>query len=326
MPMPARSASPCSSKCTTPARSSGRVGGRRRASSASTTATCARSKSIPRASEACAAQHAVARSIAVSESGLRTADDLARMRALGLSRVSHRRALHDRPGSRRGARGVCVTTLRERLSTHRAVHRHDVHQVLRDDAARRCRRGRRARRRCRRVRVVAEESRAVRPSIGCRRSSRALPRSVLPVGVFVRPSAGRGDVRRRGGIRAVQLHGVDETAGVAGRIATCGWRRRSDEDGYTPDVPRRLPAAARRARSRAPRRHRADDRLGTGGGDRCTAPSMLAGGLHAGNVADAIRRCVRTASTSHRESRNGRESRTPTPCATSWRACGKADR
>ena len=55
--------------------------------------------------------------------------------------------------------------------------------------------------------------------------------------------------------------------------------------------PRASDAAARRARSRAARRHRPDGRLGRGRArSPAPAPVLLAGGLHADNVADAIAR------------------------------------
>ena len=87
-----------------------------RGSSASTTATCARSKSTSHASETLIARMP-AEIVAVSESGLKTAADLAAAAAARLSRVPDRRALHDGRRSGRSADAVA-----------RALHRHKGHK------------------------------------------------------------------------------------------------------------------------------------------------------------------------------------------------------
>ena len=139
-----------------------------RRSSASTTATCGRSRSTSTLSQRLAARFPSS-VVAVSESGLKTPADLARLGGARLSRVPDRRALHDDPGSRRRAGAAA--------GGGGAVTAPDRHQDLRHHAPRRRARGGGAGRGCARVRVLAAEparddgrARAPRSWRRCRRS------------------------------------------------------------------------------------------------------------------------------------------------------------
>jgi len=115
-----------------------------------------------------------------------------------------------------------------------------------------------------------------------------VPSTVLPVGVFVQPSAGDVAFAVSAGVRAVQLHGV---AGRPAWLAGCElWMAASlADEGLTPDV---ADDCLLLLDAHDPERHGGTGR--TINWTRAAAiaaqrPIMLAGGLHAGNVADAIR-------------------------------------
>lgn len=115
-----------------------------------------------------------------------------------------------------------------------------------------------------------------------------VPASVLPVGVFVRPSHDDVTAAVAAGIRTVQLHGVDKRPVWAAGFDL--WMAASlSDDGYAPDVPE---GCLLLLDANDPRRHGGTgQQIDWGRAAKIAArrPVMLAGGLHAGNVADAIR-------------------------------------
>lgn len=115
-----------------------------------------------------------------------------------------------------------------------------------------------------------------------------VPATVLPVGVFVRPSEAEVAAAVASGIRAVQLHGVEQRPVWASGLDL--WMAASlCENGYAPDVPEECLLLLDA--------HDSERHGGTGrqidwsraAEIAARRPVMLAGGLHAGNVADAIR-------------------------------------
>ena len=136
---------------------------------------------------------------------------------------------------------------------------------------------------------------------------------VTAVGVFVnQPLEFVTECRGSVGLGAVQLHGDEEPAYADGVGRPVIKARRAGQRGPD-DQPGRMAAAhhaaARRARSGQPRRHRPPS---TGRPRRhCpTRRTILAGGLTPENVAEAVARCARSASTCRRASSGRPASRT----------------
>ena len=115
-----------------------------------------------------------------------------------------------------------------------------------------------------------------------------VPSSVLPVGVFVRPSQNEVTAAVAAGIRTVQLHGVDDRPVWASGFDL--WMAASlRDDGYAPDVPE---GCLLLLDAYDPDRHGGTgQQIDWGRAAKIAArrPVVLAGGLHAGNVAEAIR-------------------------------------
>jgi phosphoribosylanthranilate isomerase len=115
-----------------------------------------------------------------------------------------------------------------------------------------------------------------------------VPASVVPVGVFVRPSQDEVTAAVAAGIRTVQLHGIAEPPGWAAGFHI--WIAASIRgDGYAPDVP---DGCLLLLDAHDPERHGGTGQQidwGRAATIAARRPVMLAGGLHAGNVADAIR-------------------------------------
>ena len=157
--------------------------------------------------------------VAVSESGLKTAADLAALRALGYQRVSDRRAVHD--GRRSGSGAATVAASARRRSRSRLMSDVMFVKICGITAAGGC-----ARRPSRGAprRSASSSGQAARGSSTRSARARSSPRCRVrstTVGVFVNQPAQHmsTSVASVVGLTAVQLHG-DETPALAAEM-TC---------------------------------------------------------------------------------------------------------
>jgi phosphoribosylanthranilate isomerase len=123
---------------------------------------------------------------------------------------------------------------------------------------------------------------------GVNRLIRSLPNTVLPVGVFVRPSRAEIESAAGAGIRTVQIHGVEPAAAVLTPSPIDRWIAASVDADLSP-----LPTHTKLLLDvHDPEQHGGTGRTIDWSKAAAIAtrwPVLLAGGLNPGNVGDAIR-------------------------------------